>query len=102
MTEEFDPEDDHRMYELEHLRSETTMIDRPTMLPASSRPGEVTRPAPAAQIPQTATRRSEAATPAMATPESASGQLSLPTVAAACVACLAVFAVCYLLVRYAL
>lgn len=105
MTEEFDPEDDHRMYELEHLRSETTMIDRPPMLPTPSLPGEVAQPAPISQEPQPAFLQSDAtaaSSPEIATSAPASEQVSLTKVVGACLACLAMFAICYLIVRYAL
>ncbi len=109
MTEQFDPADEHRMYELEQFRSETTMIERPATLPTSSAPGQVAQPAPVANAPQAAAIRTEPApaetepvTPETTGTEREADQLCLATIATACIVCLTAFAICFLIVRYAL
>lgn len=109
MNEQFDTNDDHRMYELEHLRSETTMIERPTTLPPRSKPGEVPPSAPsaasestpdiaAAQPPPVEPKPSaESEKPTAAEPRN---QISVAMIVAACIAAAAVFLGIYLLLVY--
>lgn len=107
MNEQFSPDPDHRMNELEHLRSETTMMSMPTLPTSPSRPGEV----PAALVPDSAPAPTKQATapspppqeptPVIASP-TAERQLSVQVVAAACLGCLVVFGSFYLLAQYVL
>jgi len=102
MDEQFDGRADHPMYDLEHLRSETTIIPRPKL-------DELSTPAPekALLAAEPITKEpASAAAPVVDPSQSATDDapaertISMAYIVAGCIGMLAVFAACFIAVRY--